>query len=217
MTNSDLTKKLGKSAAVVGAPWVESPYYDDAERWTFMFWDEDKDFRRLFDKLDLTSTLELSCGHGRHAERVAQMTDRLTLMDVHDTNLDFCRNRLRAYPFVRYLKGDGYSFEPVEQQSITAIYCYDSMVHFSPDIVENYLKDTARILQPGGMGLFHHSNYPAPMDRHYGQNPLARNHMTKELFSAYAKRAGLVVRESNIIPWGGLAGLDCVTLVERPG
>jgi len=54
MTNSDLTKKLGKSAAVVGAPWVESPYYDDAERWTFMFWDEDKDFRRLFDKLDLT-------------------------------------------------------------------------------------------------------------------------------------------------------------------
>ncbi|TPI29078.1 class I SAM-dependent methyltransferase [Mesorhizobium sp. B3-2-1] len=217
MTNSDSTKKLGESAAIVGAPWAKSSYYDDAERWTFIFWDEDKSFRHLFNQMDLTSVLELSCGHGRHAECVAKMTDRLTLMDVHNGNLDFCRDRLRAYPFIRYVKGDGYSFEPIEQESVTAIFCYDSMVHFSPDIVENYLKDAARILRPGGMGLFHHSNYPAPMDRHYGRNPQARNHMTKKLFEAYAKNAGLTIRESNIIPWGGVNELDCVTLVERPG
>ncbi|MER8922459.1 MULTISPECIES: glycoside hydrolase family 99-like domain-containing protein [unclassified Mesorhizobium] len=216
MINSESKRKLGESVAIVGAAWVESPYYDDAEPWTHLFWDEDKNFRRLFNKLDLTSVLELSCGHGRHAERVAQMTDRLTLMDIHEANLDFCRDRLRAYPFVRYLKGDGATFEPVEQGSVTAIYCYDSMVHFSPDIVESYLRDAARILRPGGMGLFHHSNYPAPMNRHYGRNPLARNHMTRKLFETYAKSAGLVVRESNIIHWGGVDELDCVTLVERP-
>ena len=28
---------------------------------------------------------------------------------------------------------------PVEDASLTAIYCYDSMVHFSPDLVESYL------------------------------------------------------------------------------
>lgn len=144
------------------------------------------------------------------------MTDRLTLMDIHDANLDFCRNRLRAYAFVRYVKGNGYNFEPVEPESKTAIYCYDSMVHFSPDIVESYLKDTARILRPGGMGLFHHSNYPAPMDQHYGRNPQARNHMTKKLFETYAKRAGLTVRESHIFQWGGVDDLDCLTLVQRP-
>lgn len=208
-------ESLTESVAIVGAAWVESPYYDDAERWTHLFWDSNKDFRPLFDKMDLTSVLELSCGHGRHAERVAQMTDCLTVMDIHDANLDFCRNRLRAYPFVRYVKGDGYSFEPVEQESVTAIYCYDSMVHFSPDIVKSYLKDTARILRPGGMALFHHSNYPAPRDRHYGRNPLARNHMTKGLFDTYAKGVDLIVLESNIINWGDVENLDCITLLQK--
>ena len=36
------------------------------------------------------------------------------------------------------------------------------MVHFSADLVQAYLRDTARVLKPGGMALYHHSNYPAP-------------------------------------------------------
>lgn len=208
--------KLAESAAVVGAPWAQSPYYDDAERWTFLFWDEGTVFRRLFNQLDLSTVIELSCGHGRHSERVAQMTSQLTLLDMHEANLEFCRRRLAGHRFVRYLKGNGYSLEPIEAASATSIFCYDSMVHFSPDIVQSYMRETARILRPGGMGLFHHSNYPAPMNRHYGQNPHARNHMTKRLFGSYAGDAGLVVQESLVIPWGGVDNLDCVTLVQRP-
>lgn len=90
------------------------------------------------------------------------------------------------------------------------------MVHFSPDIVQNYLKDAARILKPEGMGLFHHSNYAAPMDRHYGQNPHARNHMTKDLFAYFAAQAGLKVVESVVIDWSTSKDLDCVSLVRRP-
>ncbi|RVA77973.1 hypothetical protein EN914_20160 [Mesorhizobium sp. M7A.F.Ca.CA.001.08.2.1] len=37
-----MTKKLDKSVAVVGAAWAESQYYDNAERWAHLFWDEDK-------------------------------------------------------------------------------------------------------------------------------------------------------------------------------
>lgn len=99
MTDSKTTAKLEESVAVVSAPWVTSPYYDDAERWTFIFWDENRPFRRLFNSLDLTGALELSCGHGRHAERVASMTDNLTLVDIFESNLDFCRNRLQRFPF----------------------------------------------------------------------------------------------------------------------
>ena len=34
---------------IVGAPWKESTYYDDAERWTSMFWEDGTPFRELFD------------------------------------------------------------------------------------------------------------------------------------------------------------------------
>jgi hypothetical protein len=43
------------------------------------------------------------------------------------------------------------------------------------------------------MALYHHSNYAAPLDRHYGQNPLARNHMTEGLFRQFSDQAGLTL------------------------
>jgi ubiquinone/menaquinone biosynthesis C-methylase UbiE len=215
MSDSKDTKKLQESAAIVSAPWSESPYYDHAEGFTHVFWNENTRFRKLFNMLDLTATLELSCGHGRHAERTAGMTSQLTLVDIHESNLAFCRNRLKAFPFITYVKNDGFSYEPVGDETQTAIYCYDSMVHFSPELVESYLKDTARILKPGGMGLFHHSNYPAPLDRHYGQNPHARNHMTQSLFIRLATEAKLSVVNSMIIQWAQVEDLDCITLVRK--
>ena len=36
----------------------------------FLFWDEHLPFRPFFERLDLTATLELACGHGRHAEMI---------------------------------------------------------------------------------------------------------------------------------------------------
>lgn len=216
MEKSDTSKQLENSAALVAAPWANSAYYSNAERWTHLFWKDGTLFRRLFDEMDLSSALELSCGYGRHSEIVARMTRELTLVDMYDANLDHCRDRLRSHQSVQFIKGNGYSFEPVASESITAIYCYDSMVHFSPDLVESYLKDAARILRPGGMALFHHSNFPAPLDRHYGRNPHSRNHMTKELFASLATKAGLLIRESVVTSWGGVDNLDCVSLVQRP-
>jgi len=35
------------------------------------------------------------------------------------------------------------------------------MVHFSADLVQAYLRDTARVLKPRGMALYHDSNLPA--------------------------------------------------------
>jgi ubiquinone/menaquinone biosynthesis C-methylase UbiE len=206
---------LRASVEVVGAPWQESSYYSSAENWTFVFWDQGTVFRRLFDQLDLTSIIELACGHGRHAEQVVGRAGKMVLMDIFDTNLDKCRERLAGHQAISYVKGDGFTFRPVSDGSVTAIYCYDAMVHFSPDLVQSYLDDAYRVLTPGGKLLFHHSNYPAPLNIHYGQNPHARNHMTRELFGTFAIEAGLTVIESVVIPWGGIADLDSVTLCRK--
>jgi SAM-dependent methyltransferase len=205
------------SVESVGAPWKESPYYDDAERWTAIFWDDGTPFRKLFDKLDPSAVLELACGHGRHSARVANRCERLILMDIFRENIDFCRRRLRFFNNVEAYVNNGYDFRPVADRSVSAIFCYDSMVHFSPDLVSSYLQDAGRVLMPGGCALFHHSNYPLASGTHYGANPYARNRMTVALFREFIEAAGLEATETIVIPWGDLPDLDCLSLVTKPG
>ena len=202
-------------AETVAKPWDNSPYYENAEKLIHVFWADNSLFRGLFEKLDLTSVVELACGHGRHSEIVQPRAGKLTLVDVFSDNLEVCKKRLASADNVDYIHGDGYSYRPVEDGSQTAIFCYDAMVHFAPELVESYLKDTARILAPGGMALYHHSNYDAPTDQHYGLNPSARNKMTRKMFNAFAKAAALDIVEASELRWAGDDDLDGVTLLRR--
>jgi len=206
---------IEQSVQVVAEAWKQSTYYEDAEAWTFIFWSEGHPFYPLFKHLDLTNVLELACGHGRHTEVIAGGTTKLILMDVHDENLTYCRSRLASFNHIEFCKNNGFDFKPVDNNSLNSVFCYDAMVHFSPDIVQSYLRDTARVLKPGGMALYHHSNYPAPLDRHYGQNPHARNHMTEMLFRQYANEAGLTIVETVPLTWGDVEDLDRLTLLVR--
>lgn len=207
---------LARSADVVAQPWDRSPYYQRAEEFTFIFWNRDRPFRPLFDELDLTDVVELACGHGRHAAEIAGKCGHLTLVDVFKDNLEHCRERLNDPVNVSYLLGDGYRFRPLPGELVTAIYCYDAMVHFSPDLVDSYVKDAARILVPGGKALLHLSNYDAPDDRHYGLNPQARNHMTAGLLNSICAAAGLETLQSRAIDWGGVPEIDRVVLLRKP-
>lgn len=206
---------LQSSVDLVGEPWKESAYYEDAERWTFIFWEPAHPFRPWFDRLDLRNVLELAVGYGRHAERVAPMAGQLTLVDIHEANLAVCRQRLAAHDNVRYVCNDGYDFQPVPDASLTAIYCYDAMVHFSPDLVAAYLQDARRVLAPGGMALLHHSNHDADPTQHYGLNPCARNRMTMAAFRGLGEDAGLEVVDSKTIDWAGVTELDGLTLLRK--
>ncbi len=208
-------EELRASVDVVAKPWADSPYYANAEKWIDVFWGPNTQFRRLFGRLNLSATTELACGHGRHAEQCVEKCGTLTLVDIFDDNLEASRKRLAGHANVAFLKNNGFDLQPLPDASQTAVYCYDAMVHFSPDLVQSYLLDIARVLAPGGMALLHHSNYAAPPDRHYGQNPNARNHMTFELFSGYARDAKLSIVESVEITWGGNPKLDRLTLLSR--
>lgn len=200
----------------VRRPWIGSSYYLDAEQWTFLFWDKGRPFRRLFDMLDRGAVIELACGHGRHAARAAELVDSLVLVDVIAENLDICRERLRAYPHVTFRLGDGASFPQTGDGSVDAIYCYDAMVHFSPEMVDAYLTDTARVLRRGGRALFHHSNLAAGGGGLWSQNPHARNVMTRDRFARMAQERGLNVIAQEVIDWGGVPELDCISLVGKP-
>jgi SAM-dependent methyltransferase len=219
-----MSMQISKSIEIVKKPWIDSPYYDRAEKWTHVFWNEHSIFKRYFDQLELKHCAELACGHGRHSEqllrRYSDRVSSLFVLDVVEKNIAFTKDRLSMFGQVRALLIEGSDFRPIESDALTSIFCYDAMVHFSPDIVESYLLDAARVLAPGGRALFHHSNHDAPEtgtgDKHYGRNPQARNHMTLDLFSALANQAGLTLLDSMAMNWGGVPNLDRVSLLERP-
>src|SRR5215510_2679714 len=138
---SDIKKSVESVGAGWGdAPWAET-YYADPEQQLETFWSYHGHFRPLFERLNLRSAIDLACGRGRHAEIVALYSHHLTLMDIHQTNIDFCKRRLGHYPYLNFVVNSGHDFQPIGDEQATGIYCYDAMVHFSPDIVEAYLQD----------------------------------------------------------------------------
>ena len=207
---------ISDSVKEVGYVWERNPYYERAEKLLYVFWNDESKYKQLFSRLDLSSTVELAAGHGRHAEIVAPLAGEMIVMDIHDSNLAACRSRLGGFGNVSFLKCDGFAFDGVADSWATSIYCYDSMVHFAPDVVKSYIKDTYRVLVPGGMALYHHSNYMSPGDQVWTSNPHGRNNMTRAIFVESAAEAGLSVLESTPVKWGGISDLDCVTLLRKP-
>ena len=198
--------------------WHSSPYYDLAEQWDWLnaFWGSrpDRPFKRLFDALNLKATVELAVGHGRHASKVVDLAPSLTLMDVVKENIDHCKQRFQGRTNVVCIQNDGHSFRPLPDASVTAIFCYDAMVHFEFDVVLSYIRDTARVLVSGGRALYHHSNLVAYPGADYLDNPGWRNFMSQALFLHAAQRAGLEVIESVIMDWDA-PQTDCLSLLEK--
>jgi len=215
----------------IATDWKDNSYYDRAELsdWLVPFWGADSPFRKLFSQLDITSLVELACGHGRHSAQVIAETEfptpsQMFLLDVNVENVDFCKNRFSSAPFVKVVKNNGYNFSPLQDGSVSAVFCYDAMVHFEYDCVISYIKDALRVLKGGGRGLFHHSNYVNSPGTKYIYNPHGRNFMSRELFSHIAQRVGFHVVDQVVLDWGTdgnpgdyrVANLDCLSLLEKP-
>ena len=203
-------------AAVVDVAriWAHNPYYENAEKFTFVFWNEGRPFRHLFERLDLDNVVEIACGHGRHSAQFVERAGHITLSDIHQANIDAARARLRGHANVAFHLGDGRSLQPLPDASASAAFCYDAMVHFAPEVVFAYLKEIKRVLRPGGLALLHRSNYDAPPGVAWYRNPHGRNHMTGSLFAEGATAAGLKILETVIMPWGYDKDLDALTLLR---
>jgi SAM-dependent methyltransferase len=198
----------------VGRLWADNPYYQNAEKFTYVFWDEGRPFRRMFNRLDLDDVVEIACGHGRHSAQFVEHAGHVTLSDIHQGNLDAARARLSGYANTTFHLGNGRSLQPLTSNKASAVFSYDAMVHFAPEVVFAYLAEIKRVLRPGGLALLHHSNYDAPPGAIWHHNPHGRNRMTQALFREGAVKAELEVVETVVMPWGQDKDLDALTLMR---
>lgn len=205
---------------IIKNDWTESDYYAQAEGWLSAFWGEQTSFSRAFASLDLTRVVDLACGRGRHTEQILSKAGFVTLIDVNETNIEACKKRFAQYNNVAFLVGSGSDLGEIPSASQTALFCYDAMVHFELEDVISYLRDTYRILRPGGRALFHYSNYTGNPGGNYHDNPHWRNFGSEAVFKHFAMRVGFKVLSSETFSWGSDAKpqqLDALTLLERIG
>ncbi|WP_458459396.1 methyltransferase domain-containing protein [Pseudobutyrivibrio sp.] len=191
-------------------------YFDNADTESALnrFWGEGI-FRKLFNQLDLTNVVELACGRGRHVPQYINMAGHVTLVDVLDKNIEICKERFAGESKLSYVVNNGKDLSALLDDEFTSLFTYDSMVHFELMDVASYLNETYRILKPGGMALFHHSNNDSDYKASYDNAVEARSYMNKDLFAYLAYRAGFEIIEQHIIDWV-VPNLDCVSLVKKP-
>jgi ubiquinone/menaquinone biosynthesis C-methylase UbiE len=206
---------------LVADDWRASMYYEQVEAPAAiaLFWGQDTVFRRMFDSLDLSSVLEIACGHGRHYEQYRALASRVRLLDVNQENIDFCAKRFAALAEKPILiRNNGRDLTDIPDGDCTSVLCYDAMVHFELMDVIRYLEETYRVLASGGRALFHHSNFTGAPGRR--ANEIAqfgwRNYMNISLFAHVAMRNGFALLEQSTITWGGIPNLDGITLLEKP-
>lgn len=188
-------------------------YYKSSENTTAVFWKEDSPFRKMFNRLDTTYIVELACGRGRHVPRYIEQSKQIVLVDILEKNISYCKERFKECDKIQYYINSGDNFKELADNTYTAIFSYDSMVHFESIDIYHYLLDTHRILKNGGMALYHHSNNHADYKASFITGEGGRNYMSMELFAHFADRSGLEVLEQQVIKWGNVE--DGITLLRK--
>lgn len=113
----------------------------------------DRDVSSLINLLDLhppMKILDLACGFGRHANRLAALEYSVTGIDQSDDFLDIARKHASEMGVdVNYLRADMRRIEIVEEFD-SVIMMFTTFGYFSDDDNFRVLKNIARALKPGG-------------------------------------------------------------------
>lgn len=205
---------LAKVAEDIGVDWKRSNYYDDAEAWiddawTYMLWP-------FIRECDFSCVVDLAAGHGRNTRKLLDVAAKLYVVDINEENIEFCQRRFAGEKTITYIKNDGFTLKEIPDVTVSLVYSFDAMIHFDSDVVRSYLKESYRILKPGGYGFFHYANYDKDPGGHYQNNIGWKNFMTEKLFHHYCVKEGFEVVKSTVYDNGTTLQEDCLTLFRKP-
>ncbi len=164
--------------------------------------------------------LELGPGHGLWTARLRPRCQRMTLVDLTPACISACRAKFGAAG-MRYIVNDGRSLPGVEDGSVDLVFSWHSLVHCERDVMGAYVRELARVMRPGAVGLIHHSNFGEFVDPATGSATLENVHwrgktMTARAFREDCAAAGLACNYQELVPWGSDHLIDCFSMFTRP-
>ena len=157
--------------------------------------------------------LEIAFGHGRWTRFLAREAKILTAVEISAACLLWCRENLSLCN-VDYSLCNGTSFPVITAGTVNFAFSFDSLVHADAGVIQAYLKELARVLNPGATAFIHHSNMAACPG---ATNPGARSlDMSADLFAQFAQEAGVPCELQECITWGkGPELRDCLSTIRK--
>lgn len=105
--------------------------------------------------------LEIGCGPGRLIKPLSADFGEIHGVDVSDEMVRLARERLRAIPHAHVHATDGASLAKFADSSFDLVYSYAVFQHIpSRDVVLEYLRETQRVLKPGGLARLQLNGLP---------------------------------------------------------
>ncbi len=193
-------------------------YFERAEQRDALqtFWSESSPFYKMFRQMDTSNIIELACGHGRHVPMYDKTAGHITLVDILNKNIEYCKQRFKDKSNISYYCNNGTDLSDLADSTYTSLFTYDAMVHFELLDIASYLKEFYRVLKSGSYVLVHHSNNTSDYKVSFENGVHGRNYMSRDIFAYLAYRNGFEIVRQEIIDWGGQKDLDCISFLKKP-
>ncbi|HUS24300.1 MAG TPA: metalloregulator ArsR/SmtB family transcription factor [Candidatus Binatia bacterium] len=126
--------------------------------------------RALIGLLDLGDVADVASGDGVLAELLADRARSITCIDVSATVIAAARQRLQAYPHVRFLEADMHAL-PLEAGRFDHVFLMHALAYTRKP--QQAIAEAARVLKPGGrlvLAALHAHRHKAAMESYDHQN-----------------------------------------------
>lgn len=160
--------------------------------------------------------LEIGPGAGTWSLILADLAERITLVDIVPKCLEMCREQL-GDTAVTYLLNDGVTLKEVADNDVDGIWSMNTFVHINEQDMLSYFSEFYRVLTPGGTAIIHHSrngNTGIPLGW--------RSEMTDEKVATLCSKTGLELvkqfrswgKEGQYRLWPKLSEEECVDSIS---
>lgn len=140
----------------------------DYTRWNRRLTREMPFLTRIFDEHGVRTVLDVACGTGRHAVRLAELGYEVTGVDINTESLDSARAHAADHGVTAtFLEGDFLELSPVAPGPFDALYCVGNSLSFceTEEQVAGALREFRSALRPGGVAVAQILNYVGIAER----------------------------------------------------
>jgi SAM-dependent methyltransferase len=179
-------------------------------------------YPRIHSYLDCSNILEIACGYGRWTRfLLPHCKGEYRAVDLSSQCIKFCQSHFKDYKNSFY-KNDGLSLKQVSDMKYDFIFSFDSLVHVNVDTLNSYIVQCLNLLSDNGVAFIHHTNFNVLHETGLPKDHLGFTHMrdtsvsAKKVKNMIEKLEGKVLVQE-VIDWGGVDDLDCLTVFVSKG
>lgn len=174
--------------------------------------------KQMQGQFDFSQVVDFACGEGRIAQLMADRCQALQLVDASSDAISYCRQRFCDMPHVS-MQANHAGALPQADASVSLVYSWDAMVHFSYKSLDYYVSEFHRILRTGGHVLIHHSNLGALASTvrvfdQWNLNSGGRSNITRQDLAFIAQKHGFEIVSQSLMDWNH-PQMDCISVLRK--